>query len=141
MTQDSTTPDLVGLIRRLNEAVNRGDFDAALATFTPDAVWDASPLGIGVFEGGDAIRGLWEDWFDAFQDWGQVIEELRDLGNGVGFAVYLQRGWPAGSSEFVEVHYAAVGITGGDGLTERITAYTDLDEARVAAERLAQERG
>jgi hypothetical protein len=28
-----------------------------------------------------------------------------------------------------------------DGLTTRVTVYTDIDEARAAAERLAQERG
>jgi hypothetical protein len=28
-----------------------------------------------------------------------------------------------------------------DGLAERLTVYTDIDQARVAAERLAEERG
>jgi ketosteroid isomerase-like protein len=139
MPEESTTPYLE-LIRRVNEAFNRRDFDAALATFTPNAVWDFSSIGMGIFVGREAIRGLWEDWFDAFEDWEQVIEELRDLGNGVALAVYLQRGRPAGSSGFVETHYVAVGFVGGDGLTERITFYTDLDEARAAAERLAEER-
>jgi hypothetical protein len=29
----------------------------------------------------------------------------------------------------------------GDGLIERVTDYTDIDQARAAAERLAEERG
>jgi ketosteroid isomerase-like protein len=140
MTEKPTTRDLEELIRRVNEAFNRRDFDAALATFTPDAVWDFSSIGMGIFVGREAIRGLWEDWIGAFEDWEQVMEDFRDLGNGLALAVYLQRGRPASSSGFVETHYGAVGITGGDGLTERITFYTDPDQARAAAEQLAQER-
>jgi hypothetical protein len=40
MPDEPTTPDLVELSRRLNEAVNRDDFEAALAMYTPYAVWD-----------------------------------------------------------------------------------------------------
>jgi ketosteroid isomerase-like protein len=109
--------------------------------YTPDAVWDISSAGAGVFEGRDAIRGLWEDWFGAYEEWEQVIEELRDLGNGVNLVVLLQRGRPAGSSAFVELRYASVGIIRGDGLTEGIMVYTDIAEARAAAERLAEDRG
>jgi ketosteroid isomerase-like protein len=140
MPEEPTTPDLAELSRRLNEAVNRGDFDTALAMYTPDAVWDASPMDGEVIEGRDAIRGFWEDWLGAYEEWEQVAEELRDLGNGVGFGVYRQRARPAGSSGFVELHYAFVAIVREDGLTERLVLYADLDEARAAAERLAEER-
>jgi ketosteroid isomerase-like protein len=140
MPEEPTTPDLEELVRRVNEDFNRGDFDAALATFTPDAVWDASPMGAGVVEGREAIRGDFEVWIGAYEEWEQSIEELRDLGNGVGLAVYLQRGRPVGSSEFVELRYAVVG-TWRDGLVERVIVYADVDQARAAAERLAQERG
>jgi ketosteroid isomerase-like protein len=141
MAEESPTPDPVELGRRNNEAFNRRDFDAALAMYTPDAVWDLSPTGAGVFEGRKAIRGLWEDWFGAYEDWEQVIEEFHDLGNGVALAVLLQRGRPAGSSGFVELRYASVAIIRGDGLTERNMVYTDIDEGRAAAERLAREPG
>ena len=140
MPEKSTTPDLVELGRRNNDAFNRRDFDAALAMYTPDVVWDLSPTGAGVFEGRDAIRGLWEDWFGAYEDWEQVIEEFHDLGNGVALAVLLQRGRPAGSSGFVELRYASVALARADGLAERIMIYTDIDAARAAAERLAEER-
>jgi uncharacterized protein (TIGR02246 family) len=141
MPDEPTTPDLAELSQRLNEAVNRGDLDAALAMYTPDAVWDGSPMDGEVIEGRDAIRGFLEDWLDAYEEWEQVAEELRDLGNGVGFGVYRQRGRPAGSSGFVELHYAFVGIVREDGLTERLVLYTDIDEARAIAERLAEEGG
>ena len=140
MSQESTTPDLEELARRSNEAFDRGDFDAALAMYTPDAVWDMSSTGAGVFEGRDAIRSFWEDWFGAYQEWAHVIEEWHNLGNGVGLFVSLQRGRPAGSSGFVELRYASVAIARADGLAERIMIYTDIDQARAAAERLAESR-
>jgi ketosteroid isomerase-like protein len=141
MPEELTTPDLVEGSRRLNEAFNRGDFDAVLAMYTPDAVWDGSPMDGEVVEGRDAIRDFWKDWLAAYEEWEQVAEELRDLGNGVGFGVLRQRARPAGSSGFVELHWAFVAIVRGDGLNERLVLYGDIDEARAAAERLAEERG
>jgi hypothetical protein len=41
---------------------------------------------------------------------------------------------------FVERRVAAVAVW-ADGLIERLTTYTDIDEARAAAERLAEEPG
>jgi ketosteroid isomerase-like protein len=140
MTEESTTPDMLATTRQSNEAISRRDFGAVVAIFWPDAALDTSPVGMGVFEGREAIRGFYEDWFGSYEDFEQVIEEAQDLGGDVGLALYLQRGRPAGSSGFVELRYAGVGIW-RDGLVERLTLYTDIDEARVAAERLAEERG
>jgi len=50
------------------------------------------------------------------------------------------RGRLAGSSGSVELRYAGVS-TWADGLIERVTTYLDINEARAAAERLAEERG
>ena len=51
-----------------------------------------------------------------------------------------QRGRLPGSTGWVQTRIADV-VTWAGGLIERQTAYTDVDEARAAAERLAQERG
>jgi ketosteroid isomerase-like protein len=140
MSQESTTPDLEDARRRL-EAVSRRDFDALVAVYAPDAVWDVSLLGLeGVFEGRDAIRGAYEDLVAPYEDFELVFDEYRDLGNGVTQAVVLARGRPRGSSRFVEARIASVAIW-ADGLIERLTSYADIDEARAAAERLAAERG
>jgi ketosteroid isomerase-like protein len=139
MPEESTTPDLEEAVRGSVEAFNRHDFDAALQVYGPDAVWDASPMGISVFEGREAIRGFYEDWHGSYETFDQVIEEFRDLG-GVTFAVLLQRARPRGSSGVVAFRYAAVGIW-REGLAERFTVYADIDQARAAAERLAEQRG
>jgi ketosteroid isomerase-like protein len=62
MLEESTTPDVAEALRGSVEAFDRGDFDATLAEFGSDAVWDTSRGGMGVFDGREAIRGFSEDW-------------------------------------------------------------------------------
>jgi hypothetical protein len=57
----------------------------------------------------------------------------------VGFRVVIQKGRPVGSSGEVQLSYGAVGVW-EDGKIVRMTNYRDIDEARAAAERLAEER-
>ncbi len=129
--------DLVALARRSIEAES---IDAAVSFYAPDAVWDASPWGMGVFEGQKAVRDFFADWSRSYTDIEWEAEELRDLGNGVTFAVILQRGRVAGSSASAQLRYAAV-AQWRDALILRNTTYTDIDEARAAAVRLAEDRG
>jgi ketosteroid isomerase-like protein len=137
MSEESTTPDLAALARRSIEAE---DIEAALSFYAPDAVWDASPWGMGAFEGQPALRGFFEDWAGSYTDMEWKAEEVRSLGNGVTFAVILQQGRVVGSSGSVQLRYGAV-AEWIDGLIVRNTTYTDIDEARAAAERLADSRG
>ena len=97
-------------------------------------------MDLGVFEGRAAIRDFLEDWLGAYDDLALEVEELLDLGEGVGFEVFTQRGCPAGSTGKVHQRSARV-VLAVDGLIVRLTSYVDIDEARAAAERLAQERG
>jgi hypothetical protein len=53
---------------------------------------------------------------------------------------YLQRARLTGSDRFVEARVALTS-TWLDGLVERVTIDTDIDESRADAERLAEERG
>jgi ketosteroid isomerase-like protein len=140
MSEESTPPDLVELGRVLFEAANRRDFDALLSFYAPEAVWDMNPLGgLGTFEGHAAIRSFWEDWYASYDDFEIEPEETLDLGNGVGFNVVIQNARPVGSSSAVRLRYALVSVWVA-GLIVRLTNYTDIDEARAAAERLAEER-
>jgi ketosteroid isomerase-like protein len=140
MPEESTTPDLVELQKRFTDAIGRGDLDAIMAFYAPDAVYDMSLIGMGVFEGRAAARGFIEDWWGSYEEHEFEAEETLDLGNGVGFRVLIQKGRPVGSSGEVQLRYAAVGVW-EDGKIVRMTNYTDIDEARAAAERLAQGRG
>jgi ketosteroid isomerase-like protein len=140
MPEESTTPDLMELQKRLTDAGNnRRDLDAIMAFYAPDCVYDMSPIGMGVFEGQTAARGFIEDWFRSYEEHEFEAEETLDLGNGVGFRVLTQKGRPVGTSGEVELRYASV-TAWEDGKIARNTNYGDIDEARAAAERLAEER-
>jgi ketosteroid isomerase-like protein len=137
MAEESTTPDLVELASR---SIETEDLEAALSFYAPHAVWDASPWGMGVFEGQAAVRGFFEDWRSSYSGIERTAEEIRDLGNEVTFAVILQTACVVGSSGSVQLRYAAV-AQWRDGLMVRNTTYTDIDVARAAAERVAESRG
>jgi hypothetical protein len=51
--------------------------------------------------------------------------------------ILRQRGRPVGSGGEVRRRFASVGLS-VNGLWVRVTTYTDIDEARAAAERLAE---
>ena len=143
MADESTTPDLEEKVRQALEAVNRRDFDVALAIWTPDAVFELSRSGWALFETGhligpEAIQKYWEALTAPYEDFETTAEEFRDLG-GVTFTVIVQRGRPHGSNGFVERRFAVV-LTWTQGRVARTTNYSDVDEARAAAERLAHER-
>src|SRR3954453_8105654 len=118
MSEESTTPDLVELMRSSFEAADRRDFGALMSFYAPDAVWDSSPLGMEVYEGQAALRRFFEDWIGAYAEYEMALEEALDLGNGVAFALAIQKGRPAGSSGEVRPRYAAV-TGGGAGRTGR----------------------
>jgi ketosteroid isomerase-like protein len=139
MPEKSTTPDLVELVRSSLEAAKGRNFDAMLSHFAPDAVWEAAPLGVS-FEGVAAIRGFFEDWIGSYDEFEMEPEEVLDLGSGVVFSVSLQRGRPLASTGVVQVRSGFVAVLAG-GMIEQVMVYPDIDEARAAAERLAESRG
>jgi ketosteroid isomerase-like protein len=136
MTEESTTRDLVELGRHLVDAANRRDFDAVMSFWVRDPVWES---GVGVFEGRAAVRRAYEDFIGAYEELDSEAVENCDLGNGVTFAVLLGRGRLPGSSGHVQMRWAAVTIW-GDGVIKWMRTSTDIDAARAAAQRLAQER-
>jgi len=134
-------PDhLAELNRAFIEAANRGDVDAFMSFFAPNAVWDNSPVGTGTFEGAAQVRRVVEDWIGVYEEFEVETEEFCDLGNGVAFGVNVQTGRPVGSTGVVQLRQGFVSLV-QDGLIERVTTYLDPNEARAAGERLAQERG
>ena len=140
MPEESTTPDLVELTHGAVKPGNSRDLDAATSFYASDAVLDASSVGLGTFEGLAAIRGFFEDWIGSYAEFEIEPEQVLDLGNGVAFTVVPQSGRPTGSTGRVQVRYATV-LVWEEGVIVRCTNYIDIDEARAAAERLAEERG
>ena len=107
------------------------------SSFAEDATFDGRALG-DHFEGRAAIRSFFETWFGTYEELEFGLEEVRDLGNGVVFAVVVQNGRPAGSAGHLRQREGWVLVV--RGLIARLTI-SEVDEARAAAERLAGERG
>jgi uncharacterized protein (TIGR02246 family) len=135
MSEESTTPVLVELVGRAFEAANRRDLDAVASSFAEDATFDGR---VNSLEGRAAIRSMLEEWFATYEELAFGVEEVRDLGNEVVFAVVVQNGRPAGSAGHLRQREGWVFVWVG-GLIARLWTY-EVDEARAAAERLAQER-
>ncbi len=127
------------LTRQLVEAQGVG---ATMRFFGPRSVYDLSVVGLGVLEGDTVIREFLEDWLSSYDETADEAEEITDFGSGIVLAVVRGQGRPAGSPTDVKVHArrSAVAVWEQD-LIGRVTIYRDADEARAAAERLAEERG
>jgi ketosteroid isomerase-like protein len=137
MPEESTTPDLVARWHDSFKAFNCGDFDAMFSIWAADGEWDTG--GVGVYKGLAATRGFFEDWLENYDEFGLDAEEILDLGSGVTLALLVQQRRLAGTDGEVQLSYAAV-AEWADGQIVRVTNYGDRDEARAAAERLAEER-
>jgi len=139
MSEESTRSDPAGLMRAVIEA--RGA-EETMRFFGPASVYDLSVMGVGVFEGYDAIRALLDDWGSSYDEEEDEAEEITEFGNGVVLADIRGKARPAGSpvGVLVTARRYAVAVW-ADDLIERITIYREIGEARSAAEGLVAERG
>ena len=147
MNEEFSVPDPVDQVRQFVEAANRvaanrGELDAVPSYLARDSVWDTSRVGIGVFEGVATIRRFLEDWFCSYEELQIVIDELLDVGSGVVLTVTRQMARPVGTTGYIQQREGWVWVW-VDGLCASVTVYPEavIDEARAAAERLAEERG
>jgi ketosteroid isomerase-like protein len=137
MSEESTTPDLVELVREQLQALDRHDLVAVMSRVAEGAVFDGR-FG-DVFEGRAAIGRFLEDWFRTFEELDFELEEVIDLGGGIVFAVVIQDGRPVGGDGRLRQREGWVYLWVG-GSIARLTI-SEVDQARVAAERLAERRG
>lgn len=138
MSSESSA-DLVERTRSSMDATNQRRFDASMNTFAPDAVFDMSSAGLGVFEGRRAIRGYLEDWIGAYEEQEFKQCEGHDLGGGIVFVVAHFDARPVGSLSRVAEQWGFT-VAWRHGLITRVAASRDINAARAAAERLAKER-
>jgi len=139
MPQKDTPGDEVRLAQQGYEAMSRGDVDAEMSLFAPGAVYDMSAAGFETFEGAEAIRRFIEDWHGSWEDYRYEEEEMLDLGHGILLSVLRESGRLVGGDGRVEQRVAHL-TTWANGKIEWFKHYPHPDEARAAAERLAQER-
>jgi ketosteroid isomerase-like protein len=121
-----------------SKPANRRDLDAVISFYASDAVFEARGAG-GPFEGRVAFRSFLVEWFGAYEELELKLEDVRDLGSGVVFAVVVQEGVPAGRAGHRRLWQREEWVFLWErGLIARHSTY-DVDEGRALAERLAEE--
>jgi ketosteroid isomerase-like protein len=135
---ESTTPDLAERTRLNLEAASSGDLDSVLFDLAPRAVWEVPAQSLRV-DGATAIRDFLEKWRSPFEDWSFRVEKVLDLGNQMILVVYRQRGRAPGSTFVVEDRGVQV-CEWSEGSIVALRLYAEIDEARAATERLAEQR-
>ena len=136
MSEESAAPDLVELVRKQFEALNRGDLDGAMSSVAEDAVLDGRA---DLIEGRAAIRGFLDEWFKAYDELDYELEEVSHLSGEVVLAVVAQDGRLVGSDGHIRQREGWVYLFAGGWITRLTTS--EVEEARATAERLAEERG
>jgi ketosteroid isomerase-like protein len=139
MSDEASTADLVQRLRDAFAAASREDLDGVTAGLAPNAVWVMDEVGLGPFEGVEAIRAFLLEWWSLWQEHNHHVEDVVVLSEGVGYAIIREDGRMKDSDSVVEARVAHV-MESIDGLVVRDTTYVDVDAARAHAERLAGAR-
>ncbi len=107
-----------------------------MSSVAEDAVLDGRA---DLVEGRAAIRDFLDEWFAAYEGLDYELEEVGHLGGGVVFAVVIQDGRLVGSDGHIRQREGWVYLFAGGSITRLTTS--EVDDARAAAKRLAEERG
>jgi ketosteroid isomerase-like protein len=85
----SVSRENIELVRRVNEAHERGDFAAVFAAYDQEIEWHVARVASAVvgfdplYVGHDGVRSFWRQWFSAWQTTSFEFEELIDAGDQV----------------------------------------------------------
>jgi hypothetical protein len=139
MSERSSSADLIELTHRAYAYLNRRDLDAFAGLLDRSCVYDLSRFDLGTYTGPQAIRRFYDEWIASLHEFGVAVDDIRDLGNGVIYAVQAGHRGPS-PNFFFELGGGVIGVW-EHGKLVRMTVYPDIDEAGAAAERLAEERG
>jgi ketosteroid isomerase-like protein len=122
----------VELVRRMIEAAQRGDWQAALSGYDPGVVLDQTrmPDG-GIYHGHDGVREFYRRWFGSWDEFHIEHKRLVDAGDQV-VDVNEVSGRGKGSGVPVRMRTANV-LTIQRGAVIRHVGYLDVREALEAA--------
>ncbi len=125
----------VEIVRRIYEAVNRGDLETASSYVHPEIEFHtyAQAPEAGVYRGRAAVRTYNEELFRQFETIRFELEELVDVGDRV-VAVSTQYAMPKAGEHEISVHIVEAWTVRHGLLAER-RSYTTKAEALAAAGR------
>jgi ketosteroid isomerase-like protein len=122
------------LLREGFEAMNRGDYEAAVADMPPEVEWHDPPelIGSGVHRGPAEVRRFWEGFGEAWDEWRMELLDLTPLSDEQ-FLVHvrmLHRGQESG----IELDYAIWQVWSYHGAQlARVEGYVSRADALAAA--------
>jgi ketosteroid isomerase-like protein len=123
----------VEVVRRMFEAYLAGDAEQTLACFHPDVVADFRVRGdTRVQHGREALAELVATWVDAWDDYSERLDEIRDLGDDKVLVIATQSGRGKGSGLELTTQYAQL-YEVRDGQITTAALYTSPAEALEAA--------
>jgi ketosteroid isomerase-like protein len=119
--------------RAVIHAYNARDLDALMALFHDDVVWHTTPgfLWPGPYRGRDALRGLFEHWWQGWDTGRADVRELLSVDGDTALLSADVHGRSAGSGEDVHVLLNWV-LSVRDGRVHLVRSYESADEARAA---------
>ena len=124
----------VEVVRRVFEAFSRDGLDAAFEHLHPDFEYDLSAaIGpyAGIYSGREAVRGMFEDFFAAWEYMHVEPEELVEVGEDRVLTLLQARARGKGSGIEIEARSTAI-WTVRDGQVVRGAVYNDRAEALKA---------
>ena len=125
----------VEIVRSAPTALWDHGVDALVEFLHPEINWRAmegAPDDVGEMQGTEAARRYLEDWFETFDDFTTIPEELLDAGEDRVVGVLHVSGCAKLSGITTELRYAAL-YTLRDDKIARIREYGDREEALEAA--------
>ena len=133
----------IDVIRRSIDAFNSGDVQEMLAIADPELEWrpafGAATDGATAYHGHDGFREYWRGTQEIWDHFHFEPEQFVDDGNSI---VVIGRGSGRAKGSGIEIDQPfAMLWKVRQGRPVFGQTFTDPDEARAAAERLAQERG
>jgi ketosteroid isomerase-like protein len=135
MPEESTTPDLVELVRRFHEAFHQRDADTAVGLLAPDFVYRP----IATFpdsqerRGGDEFRRFMSDWWGVWAEGANwQLDTVRVYGDAVVALLHFSGRARASGVETVGGVFEVFRF--GDGRIRQIEDFTNSADAIAAAE-------
>jgi ketosteroid isomerase-like protein len=125
----------VEVVRSAFLALADRGFDAMAEFLHPEINWRAmegAPDDVGEMQGTEAARRYVEDWFETFDDFTTIPEELLDAGEDRVVGVLHVSGCAKLSGITTELRYAALYTLRG-GKIVRVREYAERQEALDAA--------